>query len=301
MEHKIVTFYKFQSIDQKQIRDALMPYLKNIKGTVLLAEEGINGTVSGSEKDIDIYVAKLQDIFPGISIKFSYVKGKTPFYRLKVRFKKEIVTLRAENIDPSQHAGTYVESKDWNALIQDPRVICIDTRNDYEVKIGTFKGALNPKTEKFTEIKAYVEKNLKDKKEAKIAMFCTSGMRCEKSTAYLKYLGFKEVYHLKGGILKYLEEMNKEESLWEGDCFVFDQRISVTHGLAKGDYQMCYGCRMPLSKTDLQSSDYEEGVSCHSCIKITSEDKKKRLRQRQKQIELFKARGCEHLGQPRIR
>ncbi|USO02797.1 MAG: rhodanese-related sulfurtransferase [Alphaproteobacteria bacterium] len=298
MKHKIVAFYKFQAIQPEEIKAALMPYLKNIKGTVLLAREGINGTVSGPDEDIDRYGEKLKELFPGLSIKFSYKEGQTPFYRLKVRFKKEIVTLRAPEADPCQYVGEYVEPKDWNKLISDPDVICIDTRNDYEVKMGTFKGAINPKTEKFTEIKDYVAQNCKDK-EQKIAMVCTGGIRCERSTAYMKALGFKHVYHLNGGILKYLEDVEEKDSLWEGECFVFDHRIGVKHGLKQGDYQMCYGCRMPLSQEEMQVPEYEEGVSCAYCSAKTSEDKKARLRQRQRQIELFKSRGQEHLGQTR--
>ena len=254
--YKVVAFYKFQNIDPLEIKKALEPFLENIKGTVILANEGINGTVSGTEEDIIKYAQQLEILFPGASIKFSYA-DKSPFYRLKIKLKKEIVTLRALEADPSKHVGEYIEPKDWNQLISDPEVICIDTRNDYEIKMGTFKGAIDPKTRCFVEFKDYVEKELKGKENQKIAMWCTGGIRCEKASAYLLSHGFKHVYHLKGGILKYLEETPKEKSLWEGECFVFDQRVGIEHQLSLGNFKMCFGCRMPLSQEDLKSLQYE--------------------------------------------
>ena len=205
------------------------------------------------------------------------------------------MTLRAPEADPTKQVGTYLNWKEWNELISDPNILCIDTRNDYEVKIGTFKGATDPKTQVFTQFKEYVE-TLKGRENEKIAMMCTGGIRCEKASAYMLAHGFKHVYHLKGGILQYLEDVPEGESLWEGECFVFDQRVGVGHGVEKGGYHMCFGCRMPLSDEELKSHHYEEGVTCDYCYDKVSEKKKKSLRQRQKQIEIARSRGLEHIG-----
>jgi len=227
--------------------------------------------------------------------KESYVDAQ-PFNRTKVKLKKEIVTMGVEDIDPNDIVGTYVKPKNWNALITDPDVLLVDTRNDYEVAIGTFKGALNPNTETFREFPDYVKDNLDKAKHKKVAMFCTGGIRCEKSTAYLKQQGFDEVYHLEGGILKYLEDVPQDETQWEGECFVFDNRVSVDHDLDKGQYDQCYGCRMPITEGDKQHVHYQQGISCHHCFDKTDDEQKARYIERQHQIELAKKRGEEHIG-----
>lgn len=296
----VTALYHFTKLpDYKELRDPLLKFLKsqNIKGTLLLAEEGINGTVAGTAKA----VAKLHEYlraderFEGLVTKESF-DDEMPFYRTKVKLKKEIVTMGVENIDPNDIVGTYVKPEDWNALIADPDVIVVDTRNDYEVGIGTFKNALNPQTDTFREFPAYVKNNLDNAKGKKVAMFCTGGIRCEKSTAYLKQQGFEDVYHLEGGILKYLENVPEEESLWEGECFVFDQRVSVKHGLEEGTYDQCYGCRYPITEDDKQSEHYMAGVCCPRCHDTLTRDQMKRFGDRHKQIALAKKRGEIHLG-----
>jgi len=219
-----------------------------------------------------------------------------PFYRSKVKLKKEIVTMGVEGIDPKRVVGTYIEPKDWNDLISDPDVTLIDTRNDYEFNIGSFEQAVNPKTETFREFPDYVKDNLNPKKHKKVAMFRTGGIRCEKSTAYLKEQGFEEVYHLKGGILKYLEEVPKEDSMWQGECFVFDNRVAVNHDLEKGQYDQCYACRYPITEDDKQSKHYQQGVSCPHCYDKTTEEQRRQFAMREKQMQLAKQRGDAHLG-----
>ncbi|MFN7709389.1 MAG: rhodanese-related sulfurtransferase [Holosporales bacterium] len=269
-----------------------------IKGTLLLAPEGINGTVAGTRQGIDALKTLLfsEPLFEGIEYKESFA-NEMPFLRLKVRLKSEIVTLRVKEANPTERVGTYLNPQQWNELLQDPEVVVVDTRNDYEVAIGTFRGAINPKTKCFTELPQFVKENLEASKKRKIAMFCTGGIRCEKSTALMKHYGFEEVYHLKGGILKYLEEVPQEQSLWEGECFVFDQRVAVGHGLELGHYDLCHGCRMPITAQDKESADFEEGVSCPHCAPTLSPEKRQRLRERQRQIMLAKQRGQHHLGQ----
>jgi len=262
----VAALYKFAKLnDYKEIQPKLLAFCiaQNIKGTLLLAEEGINGTVAGSRTEIDALIEYLKKDprLKDIEHKESYA-NEMPFYRMKVRIKKEIVTLGVDGIDPNYKVGTYVKPQDWNALISDPDVILIDTRNDYEYDIGTFKGAIDPKTTTFREFPEYVSKNLDAKQHKKIAMFCTGGIRCEKASSFMIEQGFEEVYHLQGGILKYLEEVPKEESLWEGECFVFDQRVSVKHGLEIGDYDQCHACRHPLSPAEMQSEQYVAGISC---------------------------------------
>src|SRR5690606_24354431 len=220
-----------------------------------------------------------------------------PFYRSKVKLKNEIVTMGVEGIDPRRKVGTHVEPKDWNALISAPDVLLIDTRNAYEVELGSFKGAVNPHTESFREFPDYVERNLDPAKHRKIAMFCTGGIRCEKSTAYLKERGFDEVYHLKGGILKYLEEVSEKASLWQGECFVFDNRVTVNHALEKGSYDQCHACRLPITDADKMSPLYERGVTCPRCHGKHSSEDLRNLRERQRQVELAVSRGEEHLGE----
>ncbi|MBT8422581.1 MAG: rhodanese-related sulfurtransferase, partial [Gammaproteobacteria bacterium] len=272
-----------------------------IRGTLLLADEGINGTVAGPASAVDgllrwltehpQFGSRLRDI----DVKRSW-HDDVPFLRSKVKLKNEIVTMGVSGIDPQRAAGTYVKPADWNALISDPDVVTIDTRNDYEVRIGTFKNAINPRTESFREFPAYAEAQLDPEKHKKVAMFCTGGIRCEKSTAYLKELGFDEVYHLQGGILKYLEEVPREDSLWEGECFVFDERVAVDHDLQPGGYTQCHACRAPLSPDETEHPHYVPGESCPHCYSRTSEEQRARFAERQKQMALAKARGEHHLG-----
>ncbi|MDP3371876.1 MAG: rhodanese-related sulfurtransferase [Candidatus Paracaedibacteraceae bacterium] len=272
-----------------------------IKGTLLFAHEGINGTVAGTREAIDELLATLKsdNRFEGMEYKES-TSDEMPFYRLKVKLKNEIVTLRVPEANPHHMAGTYVDPKDWNALISDPDVIVLDTRNDYEVKIGTFENAVNPETDVFVQFPSYVREKLNAPKNKKIAMFCTGGIRCEKASSFMKLEGYEEVYHLKGGILKYLEEVPQEESLWKGDCFVFDQRVSVGHGLTQGEYKVCFGCRMPLSPEECLSEHYVEGVECHLCYdKITAKARHANV-ERQKQIVIAKSQNKQHIGGTRI-
>ena len=296
----VCALYKFVALeDYKAIRQPLLEAMESngIKGTLLLASEGINGTVSGTQEGIDALLAWLNsdDRFNPISFKLSYHDNQ-PFYRTKVKLKKEIVTMGVEGIDPRKTVGTYVKPKDWNALISDPDVLLIDTRNDYEIEIGTFEHAVNPNTKTFREFPEYVKNNLDPKKNKKVAMFCTGGIRCEKSTAYLKEQGFEEVYHLEGGILQYLEDVPKEDTLWKGDCFVFDNRVAVNHDLEKSEYDQCYACRLPITDEDKAGDKYEQGVSCPQCYGTHTEEQIARFREREKQINLARARNEEHVG-----
>lgn len=296
----ICALYKFVRLaNYLELRDPLLTTMTklNVKGTLLLANEGINGTIAGSKASVESVLAFLaiQDGLDNLSHKESYA-DENPFHRTKVKLKKEIVTMGVEGIDPNQVVGTYVKPKEWNALISDPEVLLVDTRNDYEVEIGTFKGALNPDTETFREFPAYVEKNLDKTKHKKVAMFCTGGIRCEKSTAYLKEQGFEEVYHLEGGILKYLEEVPKEETLWQGECFVFDGRVAVNHGLEQGQYDQCFACRFPLTEAEKESEHYIKGVSCHRCYDKVTDEQRHRFAERERQIALAAKRGENHIG-----
>lgn len=268
-----------------------------VKGTLLLAHEGINGTIAGTGAGITAVLSFLraQPEFGALEHKESRASSM-PFLRMKVRLKKEIVTMGVEDIDPNKIVGTYVDPKDWNALISDPETIVIDTRNDYETAIGIFKGAVDPNTKTFREFPDWVRNNTGLHNKPKIAMYCTGGIRCEKATAFMKEQGFDEVYHLKGGILKYLEEVPQEESLWEGACFVFDDRVSVTHGLEEGEHTLCHACRQPLTKADLASPHHEDGVACIHCHEVRTDEDRERYRQRQKQIDLARKRGERHLG-----
>ncbi len=268
-----------------------------VKGTLLLAREGINGTIAGTDAAIASVLSfiRARPEFANLEHKESRA-SKMPFLRMKVRLKKEIVTMGVEDIDPNRIVGTYVDPKDWNALISDPETILIDTRNDYETAIGIFKGAVDPQTKTFREFPDWVRNNSGLHNKPKIAMYCTGGIRCEKATAFMKEQGFDEVYHLKGGILKYLEEVPEEESLWEGACFVFDERVSVTHGLKEGNHKLCHACREPLTPEHRASPLFEEGVCCPNCYDTRTEADRDRYRQRQKQIALAKKRGEKHLG-----
>ena len=292
--------YKFVALpNYGSIRHPLLKIMTDnqVFGTLLLASEGINGTISGTRASIDTVLHWLaqQPGLDNIDTKESY-DDNIPFYRTKVKLKKEIVTMGVEGIDPNQVVGTYVKPADWNALISDPEVLVVDTRNNYEVEIGTFKDAVNPNTTSFREFPAWATENIEPDKTKKIAMFCTGGIRCEKSTAYMKEQGFDEVYHLEGGILKYLEEVPKEQTLWQGECFVFDNRVAVDHDLKRGSYDQCHACRMPITEQEKTLDTYQEGLSCHHCFGTLTEEQKQRFSQRQKQMELAKARGEEHIG-----
>ncbi len=294
--YQFASFPDFQSFRQPLL-DELLKH--NVRGTLLLAREGINGTIAGSRQGVDAVLSLIRrdERFSSLDVKESCT-DVNPFYRTKVKLKKEIVTMGVDDIDPNRHAGTYVEPGDWNELIADPDVTLIDTRNRYEYQIGTFKGALNPETDSFREFPDFVANNLDPRTHRKVAMFCTGGIRCEKSTAYLRRLGFEEVYHLKGGILKYLEEVSEEETRWEGECFVFDNRVTVNHNLEKGEYDQCHACRMPVSEQDRQSELFQQGVSCPYCHEQHSSEQVQRFSERERQMELARQRGESHIGQP---
>ena len=296
----VAALYKFTRFaDFEQYREPILNTMleNDVKGTLLIASEGINGTISGSRQGIDNVLEFLRSIeaIGSFTFKESYTDAQ-PFYRTKVKLKKEIVTMGVENIDPLQSVGRYVKPSEWNALISDPEVILIDTRNDYEVQIGTFQNAVNPNTETFREFPEYVAKELDPAKHKKVAMFCTGGIRCEKSTAYMKSQGYDEVYHLEGGILKYLETVKQVNSLWEGQCFVFDERVSVGHDLVPGGYTQCRACRIPLSEEDMQSPHYVRGESCQHCWDKVTEEQRVRFRERQRQVDLAEKRHEDHLG-----
>lgn len=296
----VCALYRFVRIDDySQLKTPLLQLMneQQVRGSLLLSNEGINGTIAGSREGIDAVLAWLRQDprLADIDCKESY-DTEVPFYRSKVKLKKEIVTMGVEGIDPNQRVGTHIEPREWNKLLADPDVLLIDTRNEYEVEIGTFRNAVNPHTSSFREFPAYVERHLDPQKHTKVAMFCTGGIRCEKSTAYLKAKGFPEVYHLKGGILKYLEEVPPEESLWEGECFVFDNRVSVNHALEKGVYDQCHACRIPITVADKEDARYEKGVSCPRCHDQLSTEQRESFRERQRQMELARARGELHIG-----
>lgn len=296
----VSALYKFVTLNQfEALKNPLLRIMKHhgIRGTLLLAKEGINGTVAGHPDAIGALYAwfEKQPHLDHIVRKESYCQSM-PFNRTKVKLKKEIVTLGIDGIDPTRVVGTYVKARDWNQLIAAEDVTVIDTRNDYEVQIGTFKRAINPKTTTFREFPQFVKTHLDPQKNKKIAMFCTGGIRCEKSTAYLKTLGFDEVYHLEGGILKYLEEVPVEESLWDGECFVFDERVTVNHALEKGQYAQCHACRFPISDDDQQHPAYVQGVSCPHCVDQQTASQKSRYQEREKQSQLARNRGESHIG-----
>jgi UPF0176 protein len=297
---RVAALYRFCRLGRfEELRAPLAAFCGShgIKGTLLIASEGINGTVAGTEDAIAELIAYLDGIpeFTGLEVKFSSADAM-PFRRMKVRLKREIVTMGVEGIDPQQSAGTYVAPPDWNALISDPDTVVIDTRNGYEVSLGTFQGALDPGTESFREFPAWVEAHRAELEGRKIAMFCTGGIRCEKATAFVKELGIENVFHLKGGILKYLEDVPAEQSLWQGECFVFDERVSVSHGLVEGEAELCRACRFPLTADNRLSPRYEPGVSCPHCFEARSQDDRARYAERQRQVELAAARGEDHIG-----
>ncbi|WP_170341896.1 oxygen-dependent tRNA uridine(34) hydroxylase TrhO [Ruegeria arenilitoris] len=270
---------------------------QSVKGTLLLAHEGINGTIAGPRAGIDAVLAHIRALPGCADLEWKEATAsQPPFGKMKVRLKKEIVTMGQPDVDPRARTGHYVEPQDWNDLIRSDDVVVIDTRNDYEVSIGTFDGAIDPKTASFRDFPTWWEQNKHRFHNKRVAMFCTGGIRCEKSTNYLLGQGVEDVYHLKGGILRYLEEVPPEDSTWKGECFVFDNRVSVGHGLVEGPHQLCHGCRRPILPQDGDRPEYEHGVSCHQCIHETSEADKARFRERQKQITLARARGEEHIG-----
>jgi UPF0176 protein len=297
-------FYKFVDLpDYAERKPALLAVCEQhgVKGLILLAREGINSTIAGSAQGVYAVLAYLRadPLFADLEHKESW-SDKPPFYRMKVRLKKEIVTMQVDGISPTHMAGTYVKPSEWNALISQPDVVVVDTRNDYEVEIGTFAGAINPNIRAFSELPTWTQTTpvlqAKEGRKPKVAMFCTGGIRCEKSTAYLRAQGFDEVYHLEGGILKYLETIPAEHSLWQGQCFVFDERVSVGHGLVPGPHQLCRACRQPLENGASDSPLFELGVSCPRCHGHTSPAQKNSARERQRQWELAKARHQTHIG-----
>ena len=299
--YRVAALYRFVRLEAHQaLREPLAAFCRErgIKGTLLLAPEGINGTVAGRTETIAELVAHLEALpgLAGLDVKYSEA-ADMPFHRMKVRLKREIVTMGVEGIDPAMNAGAYVEPSDWNALIADPGTVVIDTRNAYEVSLGSFRGALDPQTASFREFPGWVDAHRAELAGKKVAMFCTGGIRCEKATAYVKSCGIDEVFHLKGGILKYLEEVPQAESLWEGECFVFDERVSVSHGLQEGEAELCRACRRPLTPQDRQSPHYSAGISCAACHGERSEADRVRYAERQRQVDLARERGAaSHIG-----
>ena len=301
---KVAALYKFSQINNPlEVQIYLKKILKNLSiyGTILVGNEGINGTIaSRDKKNLNKALMYLKNLkgFKDLDIKFSNSKKK-PFIRLKIKLKQEIVTIGDKSIDPTKNVGEYVNPEDWNSLLEEENILLIDTRNDYEYSIGSFKDSINPNTQKFRDFPEWLKgQNFtqEDKNSKKVAMFCTGGIRCEKASSLMKNKGFKKVYHLKGGILKYFESVSRENSLWDGECFVFDDRVSVKHDLSVGDYDMCHGCRMPITETDKISQKYIQGVSCPNCFDQTTEEQKSRYMSRQKQIDLAKQRNQKHIG-----
>ena len=304
MSFRVSAFYKFTPLDDPaairgRIQAALAPL--GAKGTVLVAREGLNGTIATEGPALDKAMAALAALpgCAGIEWKESHAE-EMPFWRLKVRLKREIVTMGVPDTDPTMLTGTYVAPEDWNTLISDPDTILIDTRNDYEFAIGTFEGAIDPETQSFREFpdwfRQFRQSLEAEGRKPKIAMFCTGGIRCEKATSFVKAEGVEDVFHLKGGILKYLETVPEPESKWRGECFVFDQRVSVGHGLEIGSHELCHGCKHPVSEAGRADPRYQEGISCPACHDRLSEEQRARFAERQKQVELAKKRGEAHIG-----
>ena len=298
----VAALYQFASFDDPAaLQSPLLNLCKarTIKGTILLATEGINGTIAGAAPDIATIVDHVRAM-PGcaaLDVKYSHAQTM-PFYRMKVRLKKEIVTLGVAGIDPARNSGRYVEPSEWNALISDPQTIVIDTRNDFEVRIGSFEGALDPKTKSFSEFPEWFRANRAQfGNKPKVAMFCTGGIRCEKSTAFLRAEGIEDVAHLKGGILRYLETVPESDSLWQGECFVFDQRVSVGHGLALGGHHLCHACRMPLTPQEMTAPAYQQAVQCPYCASARNQKQRDRYAERHKQVTLAIKRGAGHIGE----
>ena len=298
--YHLAAFYHFADLPEFADWQAPLEALcrrHGLIGTILLAHEGVNGTVAGSREGLEALLAHLRSDarFAPLQAKWSETSDK-PFLRMKVRLKKEIVSLGVEGVKPHEKTGRQVPADEWNELIRDPDVVVIDTRNDYEVEVGTFEHAINPQTDSFREFPDYVEQHLDPAKTPKIAMFCTGGIRCEKASAYMLERGFNEVYQLQGGILQYLEDTSEQDSLWQGECFVFDRRVTVDSELNQGHYVQCHACRRPLTHEDTESDSYEKGVSCPHCIGHTSEERRASFRERQRQVELSKQRGGQHIG-----
>ncbi len=294
-KYKVAAFYNFLSITDQEIlliKDELTNLATNeeIKGTILLASEGVNGTVCATEKAINLFIERLNHLLniSDINVKYSWTE-KQAFRRFKARKKKEIVTMGLEQVNPSESVGTYLKASEWNEFLEDPDTIVIDTRNEYEIKIGSFAGALNPHTSSFREFPVWVQKYLKplieDNPSLKIGMYCTGGIRCEKATSYLIGEGFSDVHHLEGGILKYLEDVSPEKSLWDGECFVFDQRVSLDHDLLPGSHRMCHACGLPVSPEDLKKSTYIKGLQCEGCVDKYTDSDRERFAERQRQID----------------
>lgn len=301
MEQTVATFYQFAPLPdcmdwQRKLRTLCKKL--SILGTIILAEEGINGTISSSAEGIKEIMSfiKKDERFEEMTYRTTATTRKT-FYRIRVVVRKEIVTLGNPSINPNDQVGTYVQPEEWNDIVQDPEIMLIDTRNDYEVELGSFKGAVDPKTETFCQWDDFVENNLSNQKNKKVAMFCTGGIRCEKASSHLIKKGFNEVFHLKGGILNYLENISPEESLWDGECFVFDHRVSVVHGLKDGDAKICFGCRWPLASKDLESKKYEPGICCPHCADSLDPVKRKSLEERNRQILIAREKNRKHIGQ----
>ncbi|MBV2352623.1 rhodanese-related sulfurtransferase [Synechococcus sp. HK05] len=304
MSVQVAAFYGFTAMAELLVLQAELRALAEaggVRGTILLAAEGVNGTISGPEAGVQAVLARLRQLpgLSGLEAKFSEASQQA-FHRLKVRLKREIVTMGCPTVKPAEQVGTYVPPQQWDALIRDPEVLVVDTRNAYEVAVGTFEGAIDPGTESFREFPAWVERELRPLVEQRqpkaIAMFCTGGIRCEKSTAYLLQQGFENVHHLQGGILRYLEEMPEEGSSWQGECFVFDQRVSVNHQLEPGSYSLCHACGLPLSPADRELPSYREGVSCLHCLDRFSDADRERFAERQRQMRLARERGVQHIG-----
>ena len=301
MEHTVATFYLFADLPDFEAKQApIKAYCESqsVLGTIILAPEGINGTIAGPSAGITAALEFLRadERLAKLPTRLSFTNRKT-FHRMRVILRPEIVTLGDPSVNPNEAVGQYVAPEDWNELINDPEVTLIDTRNDYEVEVGTFRGAIDPKTTTFGEWPEYVENNLDPEKHPKIAMFCTGGIRCEKASAHLLKNGFKEVFHLRGGILSYLEIVPESESSWEGDCFVFDHRVAVKHGLEQGDFEICFGCRWPISEEETRSPLYEPGVSCPRCVEKLTDERRARLRERHKQVMLARKRNGTHIGE----
>jgi len=301
---QVAAFYGFTAMAELPVLQAELRALAEaggVRGTILLADEGVNGTISGPEAGVQAVLARLRQLpgLNGLEAKFSEALQQA-FHRLKVRIKREIVTMGCPTVKPAEQVGTYVPPQQWDALIRDPEVLVVDTRNAYEVAVGTFEAAIDPGTESFREFPAWVERELRPLVEQRqpkaIAMFCTGGIRCEKSTAYLLQQGFENVHHLQGGILRYLEEMPEQVSSWQGECFVFDQRVSVNHQLEPGRYSLCHACGLPLSPADRELPSYREGVSCLHCLDRFSDADRERFAERQHQMRLARERGEQHIG-----
>ncbi len=298
--HTVAAFYQFAPLsDLAALQESLrgLCAAEHLRGTILLAPEGINGTVSGPKPGIEALLARVRDI-PGcgdLSAKIS-VTDRPPFHRMKVRLKQEIVTMGDAEIDPTARVGDYVAPEDWNTVMEDPNTLVIDARNDYEVRVGTFRGALNPDIATFRDFPRWVKEHLDPAVHSRIAMFCTGGIRCEKATSLLLREGFESVRHLHGGILNYLRQIPEAESQWRGECFVFDQRVALNHDLAPGEHSLCFGCQEPLSPEELEHPDYEPSVCCSRCASSTSPELRARRRERARQVALAEGRGERHVG-----